>query len=163
MSPQKLRAVSANSMVSWVNWRDGMLKSFSISSLAVVVGGCSFYARSPEQYRDDTSNVLSTKTAELNACYDTVVKTEPTAAGKVTVLFTVEKKTGTIGNVAADPARTTAPQSLISCVVTAINGLVLNPADQRTGNATFEYDFARPVPVIAPPAPPAPPPPPPKR
>ena len=145
-----------------------MLKSFAISSLALIVGGCSFYARSPDQYRDDTSNVLSTKTAELNTCYDTVVKTEPTAAGKVTVLFTVEKKTGTIGNVVADPARTTAPQSLISCVVTAINGLVLNPADQRNGNATFEYDFARsaPVvapPVVAPPAPLAPPPPPPKK
>jgi hypothetical protein len=111
----------------------------------MVVGGCTFMARSPDQYRDDTSNLLSTKSAELNACYDNVVKTEPAAAGKVTVVFTVETKTGKITNVAADPARTTAPPSLVSCVVTAINGLVLNPPDQRTGNATFEYDFAQPV------------------
>ena len=62
-----------------------MLKTFAISSLALVVGGCSFYARSPDQYRDDTSNLLSTKSVELNACYDTVVKTEPNATGKVTV------------------------------------------------------------------------------
>ncbi len=136
-----------------------MLKSFGIASLALVVGGCSFIARSPDQYRDDTSNLLSTKSGELNACYDNVVKTEPNAAGKVTVQFTVEKKTGKISNVTADPARTTASQSLVSCVVTAINGLVLNPVDQRDGQATFEYDFARPAAPGAPPAaPPAPPP-----
>ncbi len=160
MSPKTLRKLNQNSMECFVNWRDGMLKTFAISSLALVIGGCSFYARSPDQYRDDTSNLLSTKSVELNACYDTVVKTEPSAAGKVTVLFTVEKKTGKIGNVAADPARTTAPASLVACVVTAINGLILNPADQRNGNATFEYDFARPAPAAAPAAPPPPPPPP---
>ncbi len=74
----------------------------------------------------------------------------PTAAGKVTVLFTVEKKTGKILDVAPDPARTTAPQSLVSCVITAINGLVLNPPDQRDGKATFEYDFSRPAGAAAP-------------
>jgi len=136
------------------NWRVGMRRSFSLAVLALV-SGCSFYARSPDQYRDDTSNLLNTKTAELNTCYDNVVKTEPAAAGKVTVTFTVEPKTGTITKVAADPARTTAPQSLVTCVVTAINGLALSPADQRNGLATFEYDFARPV--AAPAAPAAPP------
>ncbi len=135
-----------------------MLRAFAITSLALVVGGCSFIARSPDQYRDDTSNVLSTKSAELNTCYDNAVKTEPAAAGKVTVLFTVEKKTGKISNVTADPARTTAPQSLVTCVVTAINGLVLNPGDQRDGNATFEYDFARPGAPVGAPPPPVPPP-----
>ena len=132
----------------------GMLKSVAISSLALVVGGCSFIARSPDQYRDDTSNLLSTKSAQLNPCYDNAVKTEPSAAGKVTVVFTVEKKTGTISGVTPDPARTTAPQSLVTCVVTALNGLVLNPGDQRDGKATFEYDFARPGAPGAPPAPP---------
>lgn len=133
-----------------------MLKSVAMASLALVVGGCSFIARSPDQYRDDTSNLLSTKSAELNACYDNAVKTEPGAAGKVTVVFTVAKKTGTISSVTPDPARTTAPQSLVTCVVTAINGLVLNPGDQRDGQATFEYDFARPgapgAPAMPPPA-----------
>lgn len=139
------------------NWRVGMLKTFTLTGLAMVVGGCTFYARSPDQYRDDTSNVLATKSAEINTCYDNAAKAEPNAAGKVTVLFTVEKKTGKILNVNPDPARTTAPPSLVSCVVTAINGLVLNPPDQRDGMATFEYDFARPVaPGGAPPAAPAP-------
>jgi hypothetical protein len=138
------------------NGKMGMLRSTTLVALAMVVGGCSFHARSADQYRDDTSNLLSTKSAELNTCYDNVVKTEPAAAGKVTVTFTVELKTGQITNVAADPARTTAPQSLVTCVVTSINGLVLNPADQRKGSATFEYDFSRPA--GAPQAPVAPPP-----
>jgi len=85
--------------------------------------------------------VLSTKSAELNTCYDNAVKTEPAAAGKVTVLFTVEKKTGKISNVTADPARTTAPQSLVTCVVTAINGLVLNPGDQRDRQCNVRIRF----------------------
>ena len=131
-------------------WRHGMLRSSTLAALALVVGGCSFYARSPDQYRDDTSNVLSSKSAELNTCYDNAVKTEPTAAGKVTVQFTVENKTGKIKDVAADPARTTAPPSLVTCVVTALNGLVLNPPDQRDGKATFEYEFARPAAPAAP-------------
>jgi hypothetical protein len=134
-----------------------MLRILALSGLALVVGGCSFYARSPDQYRDDTSAVLATKGADLNNCYDAAAKANPTAAGKVTVQFTVEKKTGRIANAAADPARTTAPQPLIDCVLTAINGLVLNPPDQRDGSATFEYDFARLAPApVAPPAPPSP-------
>lgn len=129
-----------------------MLRSLALTSLALIIGGCTFYARSPDQYRDDTAAVLASKGADLNACYDAAAKANPTATGKVTVQFTVEKKTGKIGNAAADPARTTAPQALIDCVVTAINGLVLSPPDQRDGSATFEYDFAR----TTPPAPPTP-------
>jgi hypothetical protein len=111
--------------------------------LAVVgaVSGC--LARSPEVYRDDTTKLLATKGADLDTCYDTVAATNPTAAGKVTVTFTVEKKTGKIADVKADPARSTAPQPLIDCVTTAINGLVLVPPDDRVGMATFEYNFAR--------------------
>ena len=133
-------------------WRHGMLRLSTLAALALVVGGCSFYARSPDQYRDDTSTLLSSKSAELNTCYDNAVKAEPTAAGKVTVQFTVETKTGKIKDVAADASRTTAPQSLVSCVVTALNGLVLAPPDQRDGKATFEYEFARPVGTPAAPA-----------
>jgi hypothetical protein len=129
-----------------------MLRLSTLAALALVVGGCSFYARSPDQYRDDTSTLLSSKSAELNTCYDNAVKAEPTAAGKVTVQFTVETKTGKIKDVAADASRTTAPQSLVSCVVTALNGLVLAPPDQRDGKATFEYEFVRPAGTPAAPA-----------
>lgn len=115
--------------------------------------GCSFNARSPQQYRDDTTNLLATKSADLDTCYDTVLATNPSAAGKVTVVFTVEEKSGKIADAKADPARTTAPQPLIDCVTNAINGLVLVPPDQRTGNATFEYEFARAGAAPAPAAP----------
>ena len=114
-------------------------------SLLGATAGCTFFARGPEQYRDDTTKLLATKSAELDTCYDNALKTAPTAAGKVTVVFTVEEKTGKISDAKADPARTTAPQALVDCVVTAINGLVLDPPDQRKGSATFEYDFARPA------------------
>ena len=99
-------------------------------------------ARSPDQYRDDTSNLLASKSPELNSCFDNARKTTPGASGKVTVRFSVEKKTGKIVNAAADPSRTTAPQPLIDCVIASLNGLVLSPPDQRNGDATFEYDFA---------------------
>lgn len=157
MKTQSLQAGREGQMNTFGNGRVGMLRTFAFAGLTLVVGGCSFHARSPAQYRDDTSTLLSTKSVELNTCYDNVVKTEPTAAGKVTVLFTVEKKTGKITNVAADPARTSAPASLVACVTTALNGLILNPPDERDGSATFEYDFSRPgaagTPAPAAPAP----------
>ncbi|HEY5960744.1 MAG TPA: AgmX/PglI C-terminal domain-containing protein [Polyangiaceae bacterium] len=118
--------------------------------------GCTFYARSATQYRDDTAKLLSSKQTELDNCYDTAVKTAPTAAGKVTLQFNVEEKTGKLTDVKADPARTTAPQPLIDCVVNAVNGLVLDPPDQRKGIATFEYDFARQAAVATPSTPAAP-------
>ncbi len=117
----------------------------SLAGLAFAFGGCSFVARSPDQYRDDTSNLLASKAPELNACFDNAIKTTPGITGKVTVHFSVERKSGKVLNAVADPARTTAPQPLIDCVTASINGLVLNPPDQRNGDATFEYDFARPV------------------
>lgn len=117
--------------------------------------GCTFYARSAEQYRDDTTQVLATKTQEIGNCYDAALKASPASAGKVTVQFTVEEKSGKIADAKADPARTTAPQPLVDCVVNAINGLVLAPPDQRKGLATFEYDFT-PPPAAAAATPPAP-------
>lgn len=124
----------------------GVARVAAIAAASIALLGCTFYARSPDQYRDDTSNLLATKSAELNTCYDNAAKTTPGISGKVTVKFTVEKKSGKVLNVTADPARTTAPQPLIDCVVNSINGLVLAPPDQRNGDATFEYDFARPTP-----------------
>ena len=110
--------------------------------LALFIGGCSFMMRSPDQYRNDTAGLLATKSPELTACFDNALKSAPGTSGKVTIHFLVEAKTGKINNAAAVPAQTTAPQTLVDCVLTSVNGLVLSPADQRTGDATFEYDFA---------------------
>jgi len=107
--------------------------------------GCSFAVRSPDMYRDDTSKVLATKNEEIKACYDGAVKAHPGAAGKVTVKFSVEVKTGKFVDIAVDKANTTAPDPIGECVTKAITGLALAPADQNKGEATFAYEFTAPA------------------
>ena len=47
-------------------------------------------------------------------------------------------------NVAADPNQSTAPDNLQNCVVKALEGVKLDPPDQREGQATFEWVFRGP-------------------
>lgn len=108
---------------------------------ALGTAGCSFYARSAEMYRDDTQALLETKAADIKACYDNELKSNPNLTGRVTVHFIVEKETGKITNVAPVPAGTTADEKLTACVVSALDGLVLTPPDNNDGDATFVYDF----------------------
>ena len=121
-----------------------MKKSFalltSLASLAFVAG-CSFHARSPDEYRDATQALLDTKSADIKTCYDGALKGKADLAGTVTVHFTVEAETGKIGGVTADAAKTQAPEVLTQCVVKALDGLALNPPDANPGEATFEYHF----------------------
>lgn len=107
--------------------------------------GCSFAARSPDMYRDDTTKVLETKNSEIQACYDGVLKTTPGAGGSVTVTFDVKDDTGQIENVKVDPAGTTAPPPVAECVTKAIgSGLAISPPDARLGKATYVYEFTAP-------------------
>jgi hypothetical protein len=115
-------------------------------SLATVAG-CSFAARSPEMYRDDVAAALAPKNAEIQACYDAVLKATPGAAGKVTVTFDVVEDTGQISNVAVDKAQTTAPDAVSGCVLKSINGLTINPPDARLGQGTWVYEFTAPPPA----------------
>jgi hypothetical protein len=125
-----------------------------IAGTAVLVSGCGFAARSPEMYRDDTKAVLDTKSNDIRACYDGVLKATPGAAGKVTVKFEVETEQGKIVNVAVDKANTTAPDPVAECVTKSISGLGLTPPDKRVGQATFVWEFSAPAPgVYASPAP----------
>ena len=105
------------------------------------LGACSFMARGEDQYRSDTRELLETKNADVKACYDRALATNPAQSGSVVVNFTVEKKTGTITNVAADPDQSSAPENLQACVVSAIDGLQLTPEDRRDGEATFTWVF----------------------
>lgn len=109
-----------------------------------VLAGCSFAARSPEMYRDDTQKVLETKHAEIRACYDEILKGTPGVGGKVTVKFEVAEETGKIQNVVVDQPTTTAPPAVGECVRKHIEGLELAPPDARLGQASFEYDFSQP-------------------
>jgi len=116
----------------------------AIALLAAASAGCSFYARSTDQYKTDTRAELEKQNSAIQGCYDTALAANPAQSGKVVVTFTVEKKTGSIMNVAADPNQSTAPDNLQNCVVQALEGIKLDPPDQREGQATFEWVFRGP-------------------
>lgn len=129
-----------------------MTKRLSVLALVAGMAGCSFAARSPEMYSKDTEEVLNTRNGQIKTCYDDALKTNKELQGKVTIKLLVEHETGKVSNVAADPAGTTAPEALTKCVVDSLQGLVLQPPDQRDGDATFVYDFtvgAAPAPAPA--------------
>ncbi|WP_434415142.1 hypothetical protein [Nannocystis pusilla] len=122
-----------------------MPKSTMLSLLFVaasaVLPGCSCVARDAETYKNDTRSLLETRNKAVKDCYDVALTTDPKTDGEVVVNFTVEKKTGKIINVVADKERTKAPESLSKCIVDAIDGLILDPVDQRDGQATFSWKF----------------------
>jgi hypothetical protein len=111
------------------------------AGLLASAAACSGTARNLEAYRADTNNLLETRTAQLERCYEDALKADETLAGTVTVQFVVEKTTGAIANAAVDQARSTAPPALGQCVVKAIDGLTLAPPDRNEGRATFVYEF----------------------
>ena len=116
-----------------------------LTIFALAVGftssACSFIARDTPTYERDTSSLLDTRSGQLQACYDQELARNPDMAGKLTVTFTVEKKTGKVTQLAWDKSRTTVSDSLATCVITAIDGLALAEPDQRDGVATFSYTF----------------------
>jgi len=109
-----------------------------------VLGGCSgsFYARGPEDYKQATRALLETKQGEFQVCYENVIKADPNAAGTVAVHFLVEEKTGKITSPKALP-ESSAPAPLQECVVKGLDGLALDQPDQRKGDATMVFEFAR--------------------
>jgi hypothetical protein len=93
------------------------------------------------QYSDETRALLQTKSPTVTDCYNKQLKVNPKAAGLVTVRFTVQKETGTFTNMTIDDSSTAGPV-LRECVMTALQGLVLAPADENDGEATFTWDFS---------------------
>jgi hypothetical protein len=114
----------------------------TLTLLAVVLSsGCSFHARSAEDYRKVTRDLLETKSADIKSCYDVELQRDPKAQGTVVVRFTVKKETGKISDAKVDEVASSAPTSLGQCVVRAIDGLALQPPDERDGDATFRWEF----------------------
>lgn len=113
-----------------------LLTALTMGSLA-----CSFIARPPEQYRDDTQAVLDAAGGNLKACYDGVIVNDKNAKGTVTVMFSVEAETGIVKNAKVDEANSTAPAPVQDCVLQTLGGLKLDPPDARDGQATFSYQF----------------------
>ena len=98
-------------------------------------------ARGPARYRDDTRAVLETRNEQIKACYDGRLKSDKDAAGVVVVKFTVQKETGEFTNIELVEDQTTAGERLSACVLEAVQGLKLEPADERDGLATFTWEF----------------------
>jgi hypothetical protein len=116
----------------------------SAALTGLVLAGCSgsFHARSPDDYRQATRALLESKQSSFQQCYQGVLSSTPNATGTVAVSFVVEEKTGKILTPASLP-ESTAPEPLQQCVVQGLDGLVLDPPDQRKGVATMTFDFAR--------------------
>ena len=114
---------------------------FSLLVLGIAATGCSFAVRAPANYRDDTQALLETRNPQIKACYDDALKVSKEQQGKVTVHFVVAKETGSLTNITAVPAGTTASEPLTKCVVNSLEGLQLQPPDEKDGDATFVYDF----------------------
>ncbi len=117
------------------------LSSTLLVSLALLSTACSFHARDADEYRRVTRELVETRGGDVEACYDTILKTNEKVSGDVVVNFSVEKKTGKLVNPKIDAAKTTAPAEIGECIIKAIDGLTLAPADQREGQATFSWKF----------------------
>jgi len=109
--------------------------------------GCSFYARDPDAYRDVTRELVDSRSTDVKECYDVALQTNDGVGGLVVVNFMVEKKTGRIMSPKVDETASTAPAELGQCVVSAIDGLQLDPPDARDGMATMSWDFSAAPPV----------------
>lgn len=121
-----------------------MMKNALIGSLllsAFSLGGCSFHARGPDDYKKDTRALLDTRGDQIKSCYDTLLKEDKKARGKVVLTFTVQKGTGEFTDVAIKEKGSSDSEALRKCVLDAVAGLKLDPADERDGKATFVYEF----------------------
>jgi hypothetical protein len=102
---------------------------------------CTYIARDTPTYERDTSALLDSRDQAMQACYDAELKRNPNLAGKLTVKFTVEKRTGKIIQLDWDRNRSTVTDTLATCVTSALYGLTLDEADRRDGHATYTYAF----------------------
>lgn len=118
-----------------------MRTMIQLSICVLAVAACGGTQRSTAQYRADTQQLLTSRTSQVEACYARALATDAAAGGTVTVKFTVEKGTGKLAQATVDPARSTAPEPVVLCVLESLAGLVLQPADRHDGKATFAYEL----------------------
>ena len=111
------------------------LACIAIIAASSVLPGCSCLARDAETYRAET------RSGAIKDFDDQALAADANLDGQVTVKFKVEKKTGKILEPAVDAERTKAPEALSSCIVKAVDGLTLDPVDQREGQASFSWTF----------------------
>jgi hypothetical protein len=121
------------------------VKTIAASMLTLLAcalaAGCSFHARDAESYRKATRELLETRNPDIKSCYDVELQRDPKAQGTVVVNFTVQKETGQIVEPKVDEVASSAPPSLGQCIVRSLDGLALQPPDERDGDATFRWEF----------------------
>ena len=115
--------------------------TWALASSVLLATGCEFHARDADGYRKATRELLETRNASIQSCYDAALKGDDKVGGLVVVKFKVEAKTGKIVDAKVAPEQTTAPAALSECVVKSIADLVLDPPDEREGDATFQWSF----------------------
>lgn len=114
-----------------------------VVGLGLVLGlsACSGLARDTATYQADTSALLDTRTAELQACYNRELRLNRDAIGTLTVRFVVEKESGRVTQLEWDRNHSTVSDTLATCALGALEGLRLAEPDQRDGEATFRFSF----------------------
>jgi hypothetical protein len=117
------------------------------------LAACGGYARTPEQWTEDTYKLLESKSGDVQKCYNEQLKKNPLLEGKVTVDFIVHNRTGQVAKVRVDAAKTTAGDPVRKCVVDNVEDLKLGPPDANTGKATFTWEFTKEI--VKSPTPPA--------
>jgi hypothetical protein len=119
-----------------------MRKTIVLLTVLALGAGCSFIARDTETYKKDNRSLLETKTSDVKACYDAALAGDPTLKGDVVITYTIEKKTGKLTNMTVITDKTTAPESLQNCVMSAVEGLTFPRADRRDGIVqSFTWSF----------------------
>lgn len=125
------------------------LRTSRVLPLLTLVGvvcsstACSFVMRDQATYRSDTRQVLEQRQSKVSSCYEEQLERDQTVEGTTVVNFVVEAKTGQFLQAEVDPS-STAPEPLNQCILAALDGLALDPEDQRQGNATFTWRFEAP-------------------
>lgn len=109
--------------------------------LASLVVGCGGYARTPDQWSDDTSKLLEAQNEPIKACYNKSLRANPKLEGNVVVNFVVENDTGRLRKAKIDNSKTTAGEPVRRCVLDSLRDLKLTPPDQNTGRASYTWEF----------------------
>jgi hypothetical protein len=119
---------------------------FCLALLAPLASvACGGAIRVGDAYRDDTAKLITAQAnPRIHDCFDGMVKSTPgpkSLQGTTTVHFIVAKDTGIITNATVVPESTTAQPPVAQCVVSALQGLKLDPPDGVDGDATYTWEF----------------------
>jgi len=120
--------------------RGTLLGVFALCSFAA---GCGGYARTPEQWTDDTYKLLEQQNEAVKDCYEKSLKSNAKLEGNVVVSFIVDNKTGRVRKAKIDINRTTAGDPARKCVLDSLRDLKLTPGDAAEGHAVFTWEFNR--------------------